>query len=182
MFSRAHLLVTQHVQQYHYLIVNTDGEKEDELARNIRDLLENRRGVTVAGTWSTVPGDKILDAWERLSQSSMVVLLILSNDLFHDGILELWLPELLSDHRRSRTVPLFLEPLNNNIPNHLLSLTHRWGQRVYDDSWNINTFVKNLLDSYDTYKHVTCEVEKLRDVLHNIRQNPRNYVCPCGKC
>lgn len=179
MFPRAQKLVEQHGQLIHYLVVSTDGDKDIQLAKNIQSLLKSEDGVTVAGYWNLTPGEMILDAWQRLSETSMVVLVILSSDLFKNHMLELLLPELLSDHRRQPTVPLFLEPVDEQIPHHLSSLKHRWGRRVYEETWNIESFVKDLKLKYDTIKHLECEVSKLRGMVENIRHNPSVYVYPC---
>ncbi|XP_042218661.1 uncharacterized protein LOC121863844 [Homarus americanus] len=178
--ERGHSIYKNHVQQNHFLLVYVDTERDRKLGLKLRRLLEeNQEGIIVKGPWNICLGDLIFKSWEELSESSRVVLVILSRALFENKMLTNCLPEILRSHR---TVPLFLDPITpKEIPANLKIINHLSGSAVYEDTWNAEKYAKKLLTSYSYAGHILCEIQLLEHFIKETKDNP-GYTCLCGNC
>lgn len=175
---RANNLFVNHAQQWHYLLVYA--EEDATLGTKLRRILETYEHVTVAGPWEVRLGDQRLDVWQRLLESSTVVLVLLSRALLRDEVLGICFPGTLI--RRNSVVPLFVEPLEaEEITPSLKPIIHRSGEKIYRRDWNAKSYLQALHKTYTFDVHYDREVFLLEQLLEEIRSNV-SYVCRCGNC
>ncbi|XP_047494388.1 uncharacterized protein LOC125042649 [Penaeus chinensis] len=175
---RANNLFVNHAQQWHYLLVYA--EEDAALGTKLRRILEGYKYVTVAGPWEVQLGDQRLDVWQKLLESSTMVLVLLSRALLRDKVLGICFPGTLI--RRNSVVPLFVEPLlEEEITPVLKPIIHRSGEKIYRHNWNAKSCIQALHKSYRHDVHYGREVFLLEQLLEEIKSDV-NYVCRCRKC
>ncbi|XP_063605637.1 uncharacterized protein LOC134780716 [Penaeus indicus] len=175
---RANNLFVNHAQQWHYLLVYA--EKDTALGTKLRKILEGYEYITVAGPWEVQLGDQRLDVWQKLLESSTMVLVLLSRALLRDEVLGICFPGTLIS--RNSVVPLFVEPLDEEeITPVLKPIVHRSGEKIYGHDWNAKSCIQALHKSYMPDVHYGREVFLLKQLLEEIKSDV-NYVCKCRKC
>lgn len=167
------------MQQWHYLLVYA--EEDEVLGTKLRKLLqEGQKHMTIGGPWEVQAGSYRLDIWQKLFESSTVVLVLLSNHLLRDEILDICFPKTLTRDRG--VVPLFVEPLKEDeITPNLRPIVQRLGENIYQDNWDAKKYIKTLKTAYNYNAHYKREVYLLDKLLKEVKEDA-NYVCKCKNC
>lgn len=153
------------VKHNHFLLIYVDADRR--LGERLRDQLktqarEMNHEVSVAGPWDVKVGDITPAAWERLYASSKTVVVLVSKALFQDR----FITRCLTNVDESRITPLYLEHLSyDDFPPEVLSLRCRNGQQAFDNRWNLQGFVRSLLNHYDFCEHLVREINTVKTIL-----------------
>lgn len=157
-----------HVQQWDYVLIYAQADRQK--GQEVRGALERTQAdVAVAGPWSIGLGDSLLSTWERLLNSGTVVVVLVSKELYRERMLNLCFPEVLSDERGIRVVPMFLEDLDETeITSELRPI--KWRQGIVLYRRGVEAAVRELVRHTSTYLRYLRELEKIDDLLQDLPQ------------